>query len=113
MISPGRVALLSRYDVLLVNPVSDGMNLVAKEGPQVNERHGVLVLSTETGAWDELGDVAIGVHPCDVSATAEALAEALSLDASERRVRAERLVAVASARTPTDWLQGQLAAASR
>ncbi len=107
------VALLSRYDVLLVNPVSDGMNLVAREGPQVNRHDGVLVLSTEAGAWEELGEVAIGVHPCDVSATAEALAEALSLGSVERQRRAARLVAVAAARSPKDWLAGQLAAASR
>lgn len=107
---PRSVALLSRYDVLLVNPVSDGMNLVAREGPQVNDRDGMLVLSTETGAWEELGDVAFGVHPCDVSATAEVLAEALALSAEERRRRAERLVKVAASRTPVDWLQGQLGA---
>lgn len=107
---PRSVALLASYDVLLVNPVNDGMNLVAKEGPQVNRRDGVLVLSTETGAWEELGDVAFGVHPCDVSATAEALHTALTLDAAERRARAERVVAVAAARTPVDWLEGQLAA---
>ncbi len=107
---PRSVALLSRYDVLLVNPVSDGMNLVAKEGPQVNRRDGVLVLSTETGAWEELHDVALGVHPCDVSATAEVLHEALSFGAEERRERAERLVKVAASRTPVDWLAGQLAA---
>lgn len=107
---PRSVALLSRYDVLLVNPVSDGMNLVAKEGPQVNDRDGVLVLSTETGAWEELAEVAFGVHPCDVSATAEVLAEALALSAEERRRRAARLVEVAASRTPVDWLQGQLGA---
>lgn len=110
---PRSVALLSRYDVLLVNPVSDGMNLVAKEGPQVNRRDGVLVLSTETGAWEELHDVALGVHPCDVSATAEVLHEALSLDAETRRQRAERLVAAVAARTPVDWLDGQLAAVAK
>jgi trehalose 6-phosphate synthase len=110
---PRSVALLSRYDVLLVNPVSDGMNLVAKEGPQVNQRDGVLVLSTETGAWEELGEAALGVHPCDVSATAEVLAEALSLDPQQRKERAARLVELAAARTPLDWLAGQLAAASR
>ena len=107
---PRSVALLGRYDVLLVNPVSDGMNLVAKEGPLVNRRDGVLVLSTETGAWEELREVAVGVHPCDVSATAEALDAALSLSAAERRAQAERLVAVAGARTPRHWLHDQLAA---
>jgi trehalose 6-phosphate synthase len=107
---PRSVAMLTRYDVLLVNPVSDGMNLVAKEGPQVNERHGALVLSTETGAWDELGPATTGVHPCDISATAEALHEVLSLDGPERRRRAADLLELATARTPRHWLEDQLAA---
>ena len=106
------MALLSRYDVLLVNPVRDGMNLVAKEGPQVNRRDGVLVLSTETGAWEELHDVAFGVHPCDISATARALAEALDLPAAVRAQRASAIRAVVSARGPGDWLADQLAAAA-
>jgi trehalose 6-phosphate synthase len=70
--------------MMMVTPLRDGMNLVAKEGPLVNRHDGVLVLSTETGAWEELREVALGVHPCDVSATAEALAEALSLSAAEK-----------------------------
>ena len=107
------VALLGCYDVLLVNPVSDGMNLVAKEGPLVNERNGVVVLSTETGAWEELSGVAYGVHPLDVSATAEMLAAALQLGPEERHDRAARSREVAGARTPADWLADQLAAASR
>jgi len=107
------VALLGCYDVLLVNPVSDGMNLVAKEGPLVNGRDGVVVLSTETGAWEELGGVAYGVHPLDVSATAEVLAEALRLGSGDRHERAARLRAVAGSRTPADWLADQVAAASR
>jgi trehalose 6-phosphate synthase len=99
--------------VLLVNPVSDGMNLVAKEGPLVNRRDGVVVLSTETGAWEELRDVAFGVHPLDVSATAEVLAGALRLGPGERRDRAAQLREVAAARTPAEWLADQLAAANR
>lgn len=102
------VALLGCYDVLLVNPVSDGMNLVAREGPQVNTRDGVLVLSTEAGAFDELGSLALTVHPCDVSATAEVLAQALELDADQRRVRAVALRQLAAARSPRDWLEDQL-----
>jgi trehalose 6-phosphate synthase len=105
------MALLRRYDVLVVNPLADGMNLVAKEGPQVNERDGVLVLSTEAGAWDELHDASLSVHPCDVSATAEALAEALELDPDERSRRARVLRRRVTSRTPRDWLDDQLAAA--
>jgi trehalose 6-phosphate synthase len=108
---PASVALLCEYDVLLVNPVRDGLNLVAKEGPLVNERSGVLVLSPEAGAWDELGDAAIGADPCDITATADALHAALTLHGPERTERAERLRARAGARTPADWLADQLVAA--
>ncbi len=105
------VAALRRSDVLLVNPIRDGLNLVAKEGPLVNDRHGVLLLSPEAGAWEELGDAAIGVHPYDVVGTAEAMHRALSMGAGERAAHAEALRAVATARTPADWLADQLAAA--
>ena len=66
------VAALRRYDLLVVNPIRDGLNLVAMEGPAMNERDGVLVLSREAGAYDELGDVAVAVNPFDVSGTAGA-----------------------------------------
>ena len=81
---PRSVAALRRYDVLVVNPIRDGLNLVAKEGPLVNERDGVLVLSPGAGAWDELGCHAVEAHPFDVAGTAEALATALSMPADER-----------------------------
>lgn len=109
---PRSVAALSRYDVLLVNPVKDGLNLVAKEGPLLNERDGVLVLSREAGAWEELHDVAVGINPFDVSATADALHDALSMDGETRRLRAAALRLKAGARTPRDWLDEQLRAAS-
>ncbi|HTO01864.1 MAG TPA: trehalose-6-phosphate synthase [Microthrixaceae bacterium] len=108
---PRSVAALRRYDVLIVNPIRDGLNLVAKEGPMVNERSGQLVLSTQAGAWTELGEAAIGVNPFDVAATADAMARALDIESSERLVRAERLAELARERTPADWLADQLAAA--
>ena len=98
------VAALRRYDLLLVNPVRDGLNLVAKEGPAVNERDGVLVLSREAGAYDELADVAVGVNPFDVTATAAALATGLAMSPDERRVRAAELRRRTRARTPAHWL---------
>jgi len=107
------VAALQRYDVLLVNPVRDGLNLVAKEGPLVNARDGVLVLSREAGAWDELGDTAIGINPFDVGATADALARALAMGTDERRAHAEGVRAAAARRTPRDWLDDQLRAGRR
>ncbi len=108
---PKSVAALRRSDVLLVNPIRDGLNLVAKEGPLVNERDGVLVLSDRAGAWDELGEQAMGVNPFDVSGTARALATALDLTASERSVRAQSLRKMAGARSPLEWFDDQRAAA--
>ncbi len=107
------VAALTRADVLLVNPVRDGLNLVAKEGPLVNDRDGVLVLSRNAGAWDELSAHALGVNPFDVSATAAALAEALDMGAGDRSKRAKALREVVEARTPLDWFDDLLAAAGQ
>lgn len=104
------VAALTRYDVLLVNPLRDGLNLVAKEGPMVNAVDGQLVLSTEAGAHHELQGPADSIHPFDLAATARALGEALDRDPSERKQRALLLAAAAGARTPADWLADQLAA---
>lgn len=105
------VAALVRYDVLLVNPVRDGLNLVAKEGAILNRNDGVVVLSTEAGVHDELGDAAVGVNPFDVTRTAEAMADALAMDPAERAKRSGQLRSLSLARTPGDWLSDQLAAA--
>lgn len=85
------VAALQIYDVLLVNSIADGMNLVAKEGPVVNQKDGVLVLSERTGASQQLEPGALVISPCDVYATAEALHQALNMPANERQIRANRL----------------------
>lgn len=98
------VAALSLYDVLLVNPIRDGMNLVAKEGPIVNTTDGVLVLSRQAGAFAELGSDAIVVDPFDVSMTAEALRVALTLRTDDRKRHSAALVARASALPPSRWL---------
>lgn len=108
---PSSVAALRRADVVLVNPVSDGMNLVAKEAALVNERDGVLVLSPMAGAWDELADVAVACDPYDVSQTADALDRALRLD--DRAERFGRWRAAVTARTPEHWLADNLAAAGQ
>lgn len=109
---PRSIAALQLADVLLVNPIRDGLNLVAKEGVLVSERDSVLVLSTEAGAYEELGDAgAIAINPFDVGATAAALHAALTMDVDERRRRYERLHAVAATRTPRHWLAEQLDAA--
>ena len=108
---PRSVAALQRYDVLLVNPVRDGLNLVAKEGSILNRNAGLLALSTEAGVWDELGRAAVGLNPFDVVDTADALARALDTPADERADRSRRLAELASARTPAHWLSDQLVAA--
>jgi trehalose 6-phosphate synthase len=105
------VAALVRYDALLVNPIKDGLNLVAKEGPILNRNDGVLCLSPDAGAWDELGAVALAAHPYDVEQCAATLDAALSMPGEERAAHAARLRTLAAAQTPRDWLAGQLAAA--
>jgi trehalose 6-phosphate synthase len=108
---PRSVALLRRADVLLVNPIRDGLNLVASEGALVNERDGVLALSPEAGAWERLGPAALRTPPFDIAGTADVLHRALTMPADERAERATRLRAIAEARTPSHWLDDQLAAA--
>src|SRR5450759_4167055 len=90
-------------DVLLVNPIRDGMNLVAKEGPILSERACALVLSTEAGAAAELGPHALLVNPFDVSATAQALHEALTMPATQRIARSAALVKAGGALPPSAW----------
>ena len=108
---PRSLAALSRSDVLLVNPVRDGLNLVAKEGPLINQRDGVLALSREAGAFEELGEAALEVSPFDVSGTAAVLARALAMEPGERAHRAAVLRRLITARRPADWLADQLRAA--
>jgi trehalose 6-phosphate synthase len=108
---PRSVAALRRYDLLLVNPVRDGLNLVAKEGPLLNVHNGVLALSREAGAWEELGGVALEVNPFDVAGTADVLAAGLAMDEHERATHAAALRKLAASRSPRDWLDDQLAAA--
>jgi trehalose 6-phosphate synthase len=102
------VAALQLYDVLLVNSIADGMNLVAKEGPVVNQQQGVLVLSERTGARQQLESGALVIPPLDVSATAMAMHQALIMPAEERRDRAERLKNMIEGNDIVDWLCRQL-----
>jgi trehalose 6-phosphate synthase len=97
-------------DVLLVNPIRDGMNLVAKEGPILSDRGCALVLSREAGAADELGEYALLVNPFDISGTAAALHQALIMPEDERARRCRSLAAAGSAFPPAAWLASQLAA---
>ncbi|GAA2939031.1 MULTISPECIES: trehalose-6-phosphate synthase [Streptomycetaceae] len=95
-------------DVALVNPIRDGMNLVAKEVPVVSDDGCALVLSREAGAYEELGEDAIVVNPYDVSATAAALHEGLTMDGDERVARTKRLAAAATSLPPQQWFLDQL-----
>ncbi|MEV0036045.1 trehalose-6-phosphate synthase [Streptomyces sp. NPDC050804] len=97
-------------DVALVNPIRDGMNLVAKEIPVVSERGCALVLSREAGAFEEMGEDALAVNPYDITATARALHEALSMPLDERAERSKRLAASATALPPQQWFLDQLTA---
>jgi trehalose 6-phosphate synthase len=106
---PGAVAAYKQYDVLLVNAIFDGLNLVAKEAPLVNQRDGVLVLSENTGAHAELGEWALTVNPFDVAGQAEALYEALTLSAEERRIRLEAIRAHVREHDLAAWIGAQLA----
>ncbi len=104
---PKALAALALADVLLVNPVWDGMNLVAKEGPSVSERDAVLILSRNAGAADDLAEGALLVNPFDTHELAEALATALAMPADERAERARLLRDGASALPPQDWFNSQ------
>ena len=110
---PSVVAAFERYDVLMVNSMFDGMNLVAKEGPVLNRRNGVLILSQNTGAFDELGDHALAVNPFDVEATAEAIAEGLAMEETERVRRLVALQRAVRDNTLTGWVEAQLRALER
>jgi trehalose 6-phosphate synthase len=107
---PRSLAAYRMADVLLVNPIRDGMNLVAKEGPVVSERGCALVLSREAGAAAELAADALMINPYDVTQTAEALHRALLMPNEERAARRDRLAAAATALPPHQWFADQLAA---
>ncbi|HVX46189.1 MAG TPA: trehalose-6-phosphate synthase [Mycobacteriales bacterium] len=107
---PGSLAALRMADVLLINPVRDGMNLVAQEGCILSENEVALVLSREAGAYDLMGEHALVVNPYDVSGTAAQLHEALLMPAEERAARRERMVAAATSLPPAEWFDEQIAA---
>lgn len=106
---PRSVAGYKQFDVLLVNPVFDGLNLVAKEAFLLNERDGVLVLSENAGSHEELGDWALSVNPLDVSGTAEALYSALELAPAERKRRAAAIREHVRRHDIREWITAQLA----
>ncbi len=102
------VAAYKHYDVLIVNAMFDGMNLVAKEGPTVNQRAGVSILSENTGAHEELGEYALSVNPFDIQELADSIHAALTMAEEERRRRHEGLRSIINRRGPGDWIDEQL-----
>jgi trehalose 6-phosphate synthase len=106
---PRSVAGYKQFDVLLVNPVFDGLNLVSKEAPLVNGRDGVLVLSENAGSHEELGEWALSVNPLDLVGQADALYAALTMAPAERRRRAEAIRAHVRAHGVREWIDSQLA----
>jgi trehalose 6-phosphate synthase len=98
------IAGMRLCDVLLVNPVIDGMNLVAKEGPIVSANHSVLILSESAGAHEQLGEHVVSVAPADIEGTIRALHEALTMDPAERKRRAEALKKTIEEEDITRWL---------
>jgi len=102
------VAAYRLFDVLLVNPVNDGLNLVAKEGMLLNRRDGVLVLSEHAGAHDEIGAFALTVHPVDIEQQADALYQGLFMSASERRRRHQACVDVVRRNGLAEWFTQQV-----
>jgi trehalose 6-phosphate synthase len=105
---PRSLAGYKEFDVLFVNAVFDGLNLVAKEAFLLNARDGALVLSENAGAHEELGEWAVTVDPLDVSGQADALYEALTLPAGERRRRAEAIRAHVHTNDINAWISAQL-----
>jgi trehalose 6-phosphate synthase len=107
------VAAYKHYDVLVVNPIYDGMNLIAKEAPLVNERDGVMILSENAGAHEELGSFAISINPFDVDAQADALHRALLMPADERADRIREIKRIVRENDVGKWLSAQQADIAR
>jgi trehalose 6-phosphate synthase len=105
---PRALAAFGLYDVLMVNPVFDGMNLVAMEGPVANRNAGALILSRNAGAFSLLGRHAVGVNPFDVGQTTRALHTALTMPREERARRARAMRAAIGRNPPARWVSRQL-----
>jgi trehalose 6-phosphate synthase len=103
------VARYKHYDLLVVNSIFDGMNLVAKEAPAVNQRDGVVMLSENTGSHEEIGEVCLSVNPFDIQEMADVIHRALTMEPEERSLRASRLREIVDGRDPGDWIDDQLA----
>jgi trehalose 6-phosphate synthase len=106
---PEAVARYKHFDLLMVNSIFDGMNLVAKEAPAINTRNGVVMLSENTGSHEELGDCTLTVNPFDIQEQADTIHRALTMNPEERELRATRLREIVRERDPGVWISEQLA----
>jgi trehalose 6-phosphate synthase len=104
---PQTLAAYRHYDALMVNAIFDGMNLVAKEGPVVNTRDGVLILSENTGAFEEIGLFAVAVNPFDIEQQAVAIYEALTMPVAEKHARGEAIRGVVDCNSIEKWVRAQ------
>ncbi|HVA31216.1 MAG TPA: trehalose-6-phosphate synthase [Gaiellaceae bacterium] len=103
------LAAYKQYDALLVNAVFDGLNLVSKEAPLLNGRDGVLILSENTGAHEELAEWALTVNPFDLYGQAQAIHAALTMAPEERRARIDATRAHVRRNDLAAWIAAQLA----
>ena len=106
---PEAVARYKHFDLLMVNAIFDGMNLVAKEAPLLNLRDGVVMLSENTGSHEELADHVLTVNPFDIQDQADTIFRALTMPEEERKARADGLREVITERSPSDWIDEQIA----
>jgi trehalose 6-phosphate synthase len=101
------VAAFKNYDCIIVNPISDGMNIVPKEASVVNEENGVLILSETAGCFDEIKEETIPVNPYDISETAEAYYKAITMGENDRKKRLINLNRIVANRNIYDWISNQ------
>ena len=106
---PEAVARYKHYDMLMVNAIFDGMNLVAKEAPLLNLRDGAVMLSENTGSHEELSEHVLTVNPFDIQDMADTIYRSLTMPEEERHERAEGLRGVIMERSPADWIDEQIA----
>ena len=105
---PQAIAAYKQFDVLLVNAIFDGMNLVAKEAPLVNVRDGVVILSENAGAHEELADWAVSINPFDVAGQAEAIHTAITMPQAERAARLAAIRDWVGTHDISRWIDTQL-----
>lgn len=104
---PQAIAGMTQYDVLLVNPIIDGMNLVSKEGPLVNKGDGVVILSEMAGSFEQLEEHILHISPTDLEGTVRALHRALTMPVKERREHAAALRRIIEEQDIVHWLEAQ------